>query len=143
LERGSVKLGKGCQLKYADFPMSKRLTRNKFANAKKKAQMICDKQLQIWHHDTDRGLHANSPIPAKIMCARNEGLSIGSDGMHSSMLPAKQFPVSQDFFREYIANVRDNADKDAGYVYKESCHTVNLDVSKRQSLLLWGMALMG
>jgi hypothetical protein len=53
------------------------------------------------------------------------------------MLPAKQFPLSQYFFMECIATVRDNADKDAGYVYKESCHIVNLDVSSRQSLLLW------
>ena len=78
-----------------------------------------------------------------MWCRNNEGFSIDSDGIHSSMLPAKQFPLSQHFFKEYLADVRDTADKDAGYVYKESCHTVNLDVSKRQSLLLWGMALMG
>ena len=40
---------------------------------------------------------------------------------------------------EYLTNVRDAADNDAGYVYKESCHAVNLDVCKRQSLLLWPM----
>jgi hypothetical protein len=138
------KMGKGCQLKYADFPMSKRLTINKFAEADKKALTTCDTDSAIrmhrWQsqHDTDRGIHVNSPIRVKIMwCRNNEGFSIDSDGIHSSMLPAKQFPLSQHFFKEYLADVRDTADKDAGYVYKESCHTVNLDVSKRQSLLLW------
>ena len=43
------KLGKGCQLKYADFPMSKRLTKNKFAEADKKALTSNDMRHRLRH----------------------------------------------------------------------------------------------
>ena len=44
------KMGKGCQLKYADPPMSKRLTINKFADSDKKALMTCDKDTTVRMH---------------------------------------------------------------------------------------------
>ena len=44
------KMGKGCQLKYADPPMSKRLTINKFVEADKTALMTCDRDTTIRMH---------------------------------------------------------------------------------------------
>jgi hypothetical protein len=101
------KMGKGYQLKYADPPMSKRLTINKFAYSDKKALMTCDRDTTVRMHSL------------------------------STTFLSQCFFIKEWHFKEYLANVRDTADKDVGYVYKGSCHTVNLDVSKRQSLLLW------
>ena len=44
------KMGKGCQLKYADLPMSKRPTINKFADSDKKALTTCDRDITIRIH---------------------------------------------------------------------------------------------
>jgi hypothetical protein len=51
------------------------------------------------------------------------------------MLPAKRFPLSHRLFAEYIWNIRDQADE--GDIYPLSCHFVNLDIARQQSLLRW------
>jgi hypothetical protein len=159
------KLGKDCQLKYADLPMHRRLTRNKFADADQDAQFTCNRWLQKWERDKNYGITRKSPwavagqrdilyhphgifgpahgyAPWQTLCVNNEDVMwfSGACGMHSSMSPATKFPLRHRFFAEYIYNIRDRADardKYGNIIYPLSCHFVNLDAEQQHAKLRW------
>jgi hypothetical protein len=55
------KMGKGCQLKYADLSMHYIFTRKKFADADQDTKFTCTRWLKKWERDKSCGIIRKSP----------------------------------------------------------------------------------